>query len=53
MSPDEKKEMSKQVLDYVNSEFSYQTTIDLWDKTLNDLTENWKENYARVICREI
>ena len=43
--PDEKKSsLRKKVKDYVSSEFSYQKTIDEWDRTLTDLMDNWKNN---------
>jgi glycosyltransferase involved in cell wall biosynthesis len=43
--PDEKKSsLRKKVKDYVSSEFSYQKTIDEWDRTLTNLIDNWKKN---------
>ena len=42
LSPEEKESLSKKVLDYARSEFSYQKTVDLWDETLTNLIENWK-----------
>ena len=45
---DEKKDLlSKKVIDYVDSEFSYQDTIDMWDETLTSLIDSWKDNYKR------
>ncbi len=38
----QKRVLSKKVYDYAHSEFSYQKTIDLWDKTLKDTIENFK-----------
>ncbi len=52
-TPEEKKELSQKVIDYVASEFSYQKTIDLWHDTLNDTLENWKSNYQRKFLGEI
>jgi hypothetical protein len=37
--------MSKKVMDYVNSEFNLQTTVDLWHDSLNDTIDNWKNDY--------
>jgi glycosyltransferase involved in cell wall biosynthesis len=53
LSKEEKEELSEKVQNYVKSEFSFQKTIDDWDKTLNDLILNWRENYNRVVCEEI
>tara|TARA_B100000700_G_scaffold275002_1_gene320444 strand:+ start:819 stop:2063 length:1245 start_codon:yes stop_codon:yes gene_type:complete len=53
LSDKEKNNLSQKVLNYVNSEFNHQDMIDTWDKTLNDLIDNWKENYDRVVLEEI
>ncbi len=53
MSPEEKQKLSDKVLSYVKSEFSFQKTVDEWDRTLNDLISNWKNDYRRVVCEEI
>lgn len=44
MSDDKKSSLRKKVKDYVSSEFSYQKTIDEWDRTLTNLIDNWKKN---------
>ena len=53
MSEEEKKALSEKVLAYVDSEFNYSDMIDQWDETLNDLIENWQENYTRIAVEEI
>lgn len=53
LSDGEKKELSNKVMNYALEEFSYQKTIDLWDETLNDLLQNWKSRYERVVFEEI
>lgn len=53
MSEQEKEELSDKVLSYVKSEFNFQTTIDLWDKTLDETIDNWKDKYDRIVLEEI
>ena len=53
MTPDEREKLSQKVIDYVDSEFNFQNTIDMWDETLKDMLENWKDKYNRVVCEEI
>ena len=53
MSPEEREVLSQKVIDYVDSEFNFQNTIDQWDLTLKDLLKNWKNDYNRVVCEEI
>ena len=51
LSDEDRKSLSKKVLDYVNEEFKYQNMIDAWDKTLTQTIENWKENYDRYVVQ--
>jgi glycosyltransferase involved in cell wall biosynthesis len=51
MSKDSYTELCNKVKNYVSSEFAYKTTIDLWDESLKDLCENWRENYERWNCK--
>ena len=53
MTAEERKALGQKARDYVLSEFAFQDTIDRWDETLNDLIENWKSKYNRVVCEEI
>tara|TARA_R110001583_G_scaffold7985_11_gene38953 strand:+ start:1072 stop:2316 length:1245 start_codon:yes stop_codon:yes gene_type:complete len=42
LSPTEKEALGEKVLNYARSEFNYQKTVDMWDKSLTDLIENWE-----------
>ena len=42
MPKEEREKLGKKAGNYVKSEFNYQTTIDLWHDSLNDLIKNWK-----------
>ena len=42
LSPSEKEALEEKVLNYARTEFSYQNTVDMWDKSLTDLLENWE-----------
>ncbi len=53
MSEDERKELSKKVKSYVESEFDMQTTIDLWHETLSECIDNWQDRYQRYDCTTI
>lgn len=53
LNDDEKEALSQKVLDYVSSEFNYKNMIDEWDRTLNEMIENWKSRYERVSLKEI
>jgi glycosyltransferase involved in cell wall biosynthesis len=44
MSPNEREALGQKARSYALSEFSLQKTIDDWDATLTDLTENWRSN---------
>jgi len=52
LSKEKKEKLSKQVRDYVMSEFSYDTTIDLWHESLIDTIENWESRYQRWSIEE-
>ena len=39
-----RKKLGAKARQYALTEFGYQKVIDLWDKTLSDLIENWKKN---------
>jgi glycosyltransferase involved in cell wall biosynthesis len=45
MGPDERKKLGEKAKAYADTEFGYQKTIDMWDKTLGDLIKNWKTNH--------
>ena len=44
MGPEGREALGNKAKSYADSEFSYQKTIDEWDRTLNELHENWKNN---------
>lgn len=51
MGPTERARLGKKSRDYVMSEFSYQKTIDEWDRTLLNLVDNFKPGNAwRTEC---
>lgn len=53
LSDKEKEQLSKKVVDYVASEFSYQNTVDLWHSTMKDTLNNWKQKYSPWDCTTI
>ena len=52
MTDEQKNTLSRKVLEYSNTEFSYQKTIDLWHETLKGTIENFK-NYKSWDIEEI
>ena len=48
----EKLELSKKVKKYVDEEFSYEKTIDLWHDSLINTIKNWKENRSNICLEE-
>jgi len=50
MSPDERKELSRKVKEYADSEFNIKDTVDLWHETMNDTLSKWKDEYKRWEC---
>ena len=51
MSPSDRKELGLKAKAYVDSEFNYQNTIDLWHETMNETIENWKSRYSSWECK--
>lgn len=43
LSPEERKELGDKCRSYVDSEFNYDDTIDMWHETLLKTIEGWKE----------
>ena len=43
MSAEERKALSEKCENYVKSEFSYQNTVDEWDRTLLETIKDWKK----------
>jgi hypothetical protein len=44
MSPEDREALGRKSRDYALSEFNLQNTIDDWDRTLTELTDNWQSN---------
>lgn len=42
MSKEERRALGQKAKKYVNEEFSYQDTVDMWHDSLTKLVENWK-----------
>ena len=53
LDKDEKLALRSKVKNYVQSEFSYQKTIDEWHTTMKDTIENWKNRNSRWEVKEI
>ncbi len=53
LGPEGRKKLGKKAQEYAFSEFAIEDVIDKWDKTLTDLTENWKSKYKRWDVTEI
>ena len=53
LGPEGREALGKKAQEYAFSEFALDDTISKWDKTLTDLTENWKKNYTRWDVTEI
>jgi len=53
MSPEERDVLGAKARNYALSQFNLQNTIDDWDRTLTDLTENWKNNLKSWEVKEI
>jgi len=47
MTNEERKSLGKKAKNYVDSEFSYQKTVDLWNDSLLNLLENWETEKNR------
>jgi len=53
MGPEEREKLGKKAQKYVESEFSYQNTVDAWHDTLKDTIENWQDRYERWTCKKL
>ncbi len=49
---EERDALGQKSMDYVNSEFSYDKTIELWHETMIDTIANWRKNYQRWSLEE-
>lgn len=48
LSPEDRRSLGEKARSYVESEFSYQKTVDLWHDSLEDTINNWKERYENI-----
>jgi len=48
LGPEGRKALGQKAKDYVKSEFSLDTTISEWDRTLTELVENWEKDKSSV-----
>ena len=46
--PEGRQKLGQKSRDYVKSEFALDTTIELWDKTLTQLIDDWKNNKEKI-----
>jgi len=53
LGPEKRKELGQKAFRYVDSEFNYQTTVDLWHDTMNDTISNWKDRYQPWSCKTL
>lgn len=53
LTPEEKKNLSKKVLEYSGSEFGYQKTIDQWHETMLKTIKDSKENKSKWTIQTI
>ena len=53
LGPDGRKKLGKKAKEYVDSEFNYQKTIDLWHNTMNDTMEKFKKNKRKFMWSSI
>lgn len=50
---EERQKLSAKVLEYVSSEFSYETTVQLWDNSIQDTITTWQDNYHPFTVEQI
>jgi len=43
--PEKRKQIGERALQHARKNYNLETVISEWDRTLTDLTENWKSNY--------
>jgi glycosyltransferase involved in cell wall biosynthesis len=53
LGPEGREKLGQKAKDYVNSEFSIQSTVDAWDKTLTDVINNWREKRKSWSVEEV
>ena len=53
LGPEGREKLGQKAKDYVNSEFSIQSTVDTWDKTLTNVINNWREKRKSWSVEEV
>jgi glycosyltransferase involved in cell wall biosynthesis len=53
MPKQERYELGQKAKRYVQDEFGYQKTVDLWHESLLDVIDTWKQKYTRWSCEEL
>jgi len=53
LGPEGRKKLGQKAKKYVEEEFSYQKTVDLWHETMLNTIDTWEQNYKRVVVEEI
>jgi glycosyltransferase involved in cell wall biosynthesis len=43
--PEKRKQIGERALQHARKNYNLETVISEWDRTLTNLTENWKSNY--------
>ena len=52
-TPEEKEALSKKVIDYVDSDFSFDKTVELWHESLTNVLDTWEDKRDRKYLGEI
>jgi len=52
-TPEEKEALSKKVVDYVESDFSFDKTIEMWHESLTEVLDTWEDKRDRKYLGEI
>lgn len=51
--PEKRKQIGQRALEHARKDYDIEKVIMQWDKTLTDLSENWKQNYKSWNLKEI
>ena len=53
LGPDGRRKLGVKARKYVQEEFSYDKTVDIWHDSMNDTIKNWRTNRKRWVCKTI
>jgi hypothetical protein len=53
MGDEDRHKLGQKSREYVLSDFSHETTIDLWHETLSSTIEKWNKDYKSWECNTI